>query len=185
MRGREGFTTCPGCGARFRESALDETGLCPECSDESELENLSDLDDEEERGVKTSDIKFINGIKFKNGVRVHGAACRGGGHKSPHHLLDDPVIAREMCAEARSAAQLAIAGALTGLAAGSIADVPAAAPEGEDVMLSVKEAAARTGLSTGALYRDKTLPFRVQLSPGRVRFSSKGIDAFIRAKTAA
>jgi hypothetical protein len=36
-----------GCGLRIRENALDEEGLCPECADEDEPENFSDLDDDE------------------------------------------------------------------------------------------------------------------------------------------
>jgi predicted DNA-binding transcriptional regulator AlpA len=106
------------------------------------------------------------------------AACfrKAPKHVNPHELLDNPALGAEMCPEARRSAQLAVAAVLVGLAAPGPADeAPAATPEGGDAMLSVKEAAARTGLSTSALYRDKNLPFRVQLSPGRVRFSAAGI----------
>jgi hypothetical protein len=44
---QEAPARCVGCGLRFRENALDEAGLCVECRGEFELENFSDLDDEE------------------------------------------------------------------------------------------------------------------------------------------
>jgi hypothetical protein len=47
MRGREIPDRCLGCGAGLPESALSAEGLCEECAGEAELENFSDLDDEE------------------------------------------------------------------------------------------------------------------------------------------
>jgi predicted DNA-binding transcriptional regulator AlpA len=129
----------------------------------------------------------IKGIRFEKGIRFHPASCRGGGHRSPHHLLDNPGTASEMCAEARSAAQLAIAAALTGLAtAGLVAHEAPEAPEGEDRLLDVKEAAKRLSVSTGWLYRNAgTLPFTKRLGPWQLRFSEAGLLAYIRAKSAA
>ena len=44
MRGREGVDSRLGCGACLPE--VNDDGLCPDCEDEAELENFSDLDDE-------------------------------------------------------------------------------------------------------------------------------------------
>jgi len=59
------------------------------------------------------------------------------------------------------------------------------APRGSDdgdVLLDVNEASVKTGLSKGALYRGKNLPFRIQAGPATVRFSSRGSDKWIQAK---
>ena len=142
---------------------------------------------------------YINGIRVtKSGVRVHGAACKGRpGHIKPPELICDPAIAPGMCGEARTAAQLAIAAALTGLAVGAVADAPAAAPEGDQradpsaatalgSLLTVAEAALRLKVSKGWLYRNAgALPFTVRLGEGQLRFSEAGIQAHIRAKSAA
>jgi hypothetical protein len=58
------------------------------------------------------------------------------------------------------------------------------APIDGDRLLVVEEAAAKLGLTCDYLYRRKDLPFRVSVAPGQVRFSLKGIEKFIRAKTA-
>jgi predicted DNA-binding transcriptional regulator AlpA len=55
------------------------------------------------------------------------------------------------------------------------------APVASDRLLEVDEAAARLTLTKSHLYK-KTYPFTVRLSPGRVRFSSRGIDEFIRRR---
>ena len=50
----------------------------------------------------------------------------------------------------------------------------------QDELLPVEEAAARLGVSEDWLYRrTKSLPFVVRVG-GRVRFSAKGIDRFIK-----
>ena len=53
-----------------------------------------------------------------------------------------------------------------------------------DRLLTIEQAAQRTGLSRGALYRRKDLPFRVQVGPATVRFSSRGIDKWIISRRA-
>ena len=63
-----------------------------------------------------------------------------------------------------------------------VTSVPA--PIDGDRLLIVEEAAAKLGLTCDYLYRRKDLPFRVSVAPGQVRFSLKGIEKFIRAKTA-
>jgi predicted DNA-binding transcriptional regulator AlpA len=55
--------------------------------------------------------------------------------------------------------------------------------EGER-MLDIKEAASKLGVKKDYLYRHKELPFRVNVSPGQLRFSLKGIEKFLRAKMA-
>jgi predicted DNA-binding transcriptional regulator AlpA len=61
-------------------------------------------------------------------------------------------------------------------------DVPA--PVDGDRLLIIGEAAAKLGMTEGYLYRRKDLPFRINVAPGQVRFSLKGIEKFIRAKSA-
>lgn len=56
--------------------------------------------------------------------------------------------------------------------------VPAVA----DVLLTAAEASRRLGIEVSALYR-RRWPFKVTLSPGRTRYSSAGLDRFIRSKT--
>ena len=52
-----------------------------------------------------------------------------------------------------------------------------------DRLLVIEEAAAKLGMTGDYLYRRKDLPFRVNVGSGQVRFSLKGIEKFIRAKT--
>lgn len=57
---------------------------------------------------------------------------------------------------------------------------PGAPAEGEDRLLDAAEAAERLGTSKDFLYRDsKKHPFTVRLSPGRLRFSSRGIEKYL------
>jgi hypothetical protein len=51
-------------------------------------------------------------------------------------------------------------------------------------MLNIEEAASKLGVKKDYLYRHKELPFRVNVSPGQLRFSLKGIEKFLRAKMA-
>lgn len=55
--------------------------------------------------------------------------------------------------------------------------------EPQDQLLTAEEAALRLRLPVTHLYR-KDYPFKVRLSPGRVRFSSAGIERFIRSRRA-
>jgi predicted DNA-binding transcriptional regulator AlpA len=55
-------------------------------------------------------------------------------------------------------------------------------PVPTDELLTAEEAAARLSVPKRHLYR-KTYPFRVQVSPGRVRFSSLGIDRWIQRRS--
>ena len=56
-------------------------------------------------------------------------------------------------------------------------------PNAGDRLLVIEEAATKLGVTEDYLYRRKNLPFRVNVGPGQVRFSLKGIEKFIRAKT--
>jgi len=50
---------------------------------------------------------------------------------------------------------------------------------GADRLLTLDEAAERLGTSKDWLRRQKTLPFRVEVSPGQVRYSAEGMTRFI------
>ena len=65
-----------------------------------------------------------------------------------------------------------------------LTDRPESADPAEegDRLLDVDEAAARLSVTVDFLYRHKKLPFRVNLGPGQIRFSSLGIDRYIRQK---
>jgi predicted DNA-binding transcriptional regulator AlpA len=79
-----------------------------------------------------------------------------------------------------SAAQNALAAAL---ADGGM-DCPRGSISEPEVLLTVEQTAERLNMTKDALYRAaKTLPFAVRLGPGQLRFSSAGIDQWIRAKT--
>lgn len=61
------------------------------------------------------------------------------------------------------------------------------APEGAgaeaDQLLDVRQAAAKLHVSADWLYRRAgTLPFTVRPSPGRLRFSTRGIERWIRQR---
>jgi predicted DNA-binding transcriptional regulator AlpA len=49
-----------------------------------------------------------------------------------------------------------------------------------DRLLVIEEAAAKLSMTEDQLYRRKDLPFRVKLGPGQLRFSSNGIERYIR-----
>jgi predicted DNA-binding transcriptional regulator AlpA len=51
-----------------------------------------------------------------------------------------------------------------------------------DELLTAEEAAQRLRVPTRHLYR-KAYPFTVRISPGRVRFSSNGIDRWIQRRS--
>jgi hypothetical protein len=55
----------------------------------------------------------------------------------------------------------------------------AATGDGTDRLLTLDEAAAVLAVAPDWLRRQKTLPFRVPLSPGQVRYSARGIDRYI------
>jgi predicted DNA-binding transcriptional regulator AlpA len=51
-----------------------------------------------------------------------------------------------------------------------------------DRLLDVEEAATRLRTTPDWLSRQKALPFRVELSPGQVRYSEQGLDEWIATK---
>jgi hypothetical protein len=57
------------------------------------------------------------------------------------------------------------------------------APVAYDDLLTIEEAARELRTTTDWLSRQKTLPFRVELSPGQVRFSRRGIRRYVAART--
>lgn len=55
--------------------------------------------------------------------------------------------------------------------------------EDEDRLLTAKEAAARLGVTTDYLYRNKDLPFRVRLpNSSKALFSSTAIDRHLKSR---
>ena len=57
------------------------------------------------------------------------------------------------------------------------------APAGEDLLLTVKQAAQKLGVPKDWVYRRaKKLPFTVRLGPRHLRFSLRGIEGFIRQR---
>ena len=56
---------------------------------------------------------------------------------------------------------------------------PSANGNGEDRLLAVDEAAERLSVTRDLLRRQKALPFRVEVSPGQLRYSAQGIERFI------
>jgi predicted DNA-binding transcriptional regulator AlpA len=111
--------------------------------------------------------------------------CRKRGqHVTAAELLRDTGALGEMCPEARRAAirQLTVVAAAIAAQMDAEDDDQPVTSE-TDRLLDVDAAAAVTGLSVDQLYRRKNLPFRVQAGPGTVRFSVRGIERWIRAKT--
>lgn len=100
-------------------------------------------------------------------------------------LAADPRQASELPPEA-----LAALASKCAVAHGAIASAQAArliagdmATGGSDKLLTIEQAAERLSITKDALYRmSKTAPFAVRLGPGQLRFSSAGIDEWIRAK---
>jgi hypothetical protein len=105
-------------------------------------------------------------------------------------LAGDPLRARGLPADALAALAARCAAVQSALASAQLALVldsgttGAPAPNDGDRLLVVEEAAAKLRVTEDFLYRRKDLPFRVSVAPGQVRFSLKGIERFIRAKTA-
>lgn len=54
-----------------------------------------------------------------------------------------------------------------------------------DQLLTVQETAERLSVTVDWLRRQKTLPFRVELSPGQIRYSSQGLARHIRIRQGA
>jgi hypothetical protein len=58
---------------------------------------------------------------------------------------------------------------------------PPAQEADADRLVGASEAASMVGVEVTALYR-KQWPFRIAVSPGRIRYSLRGIERFIRAR---
>lgn len=54
--------------------------------------------------------------------------------------------------------------------------------DARDRLLTLPEAAAQLGVPEGWLKKRPDLPFRVVLSEGTVRYSARGLEAYIRAR---
>ena len=104
-------------------------------------------------------------------------------------LARDPARASDLTADALAALAARCAAGQSVLAAAQLALIvnggttEAPAPNDGDRLLVIEEAAAKLAVTEDYLYRGKDLPFRVNVGPGHVRFSVKGIERWIRAKT--
>jgi len=95
------------------------------------------------------------------------------------------VITERTITEAEPAALPSILGELarlTALATLRLTTPTVAAVEPDDVLLTVEQAALRLGLTVEQLARNRSLPFRRVVSPRRVRYSSRGITRFLKAR---
>jgi hypothetical protein len=105
-------------------------------------------------------------------------------------LARNPSRASDLAAHALAALAARCAAVQSVLAAAQLAllvngaTIEVTPPLDEERLLGIKEASAKLGVTRDYLYRRKNLPFRVTVAPGQVRFSLKGIEKFIRAKTA-
>lgn len=102
-------------------------------------------------------------------------------------LLADPGCAAEIPAEAAPALLALVAAELARLAAVQAALAARLATTGkpaadEDGLVTADEAAVQLGTTKDWLRRHPALPFRVELSPGQVRYSRRGIARFIAAR---
>ena len=70
---------------------------------------------------------------------------------------------------------------LAALQARAAARLLARRPQPPDRLLDLDEAATRLATTPDWLARQKTIAFRVELSPGQVRYSERGIDEWIAA----
>lgn len=99
-------------------------------------------------------------------------------------LARDPARARDLPPEAARdlLAQLAPLQALLLAQAFRSSASANGQPDREDRLLTVKEAAQRLGVSADTIYRRKPWPFEVRPSGRSRRFSSQGIDRYIRQR---
>jgi len=88
-----------------------------------------------------------------------------------------PALLAQVAAEQARLAALGVA-----VAARMATNGHGAAAEGR--LLTIDEAAERLGVTRDWLRRRSELPFVVKLSEGVVRYSSRGIDAYIAARLA-
>ena len=81
------------------------------------------------------------------------------------------VLAYLAAVQARLAARLAARGPV---------EAPRASP---DELLDAAQAAILIGVTKDWLYRRKTLPFRIEVSPKQTRYSRRGIERWLAART--
>lgn len=99
----------------------------------------------------------------------------------PLHALD-AMIATASPAD-RAALIVGLAARLATLGAGMVQSTPQ--PADADRNLDVHEAAHRLGMSAAWMYRHGAeLPFSVRVGARRLLFSERGLDAYIRRKSA-
>jgi predicted DNA-binding transcriptional regulator AlpA len=98
-------------------------------------------------------------------------------------IADDPQLTADLSPDAARALWLRAHVALGALAPLVASPVPCTSETGEERLLTVDEAAAKLGMTKDWLYRKAArLPFTVRPSPGTLRFSSLGIERYIRQR---
>jgi hypothetical protein len=93
--------------------------------------------------------------------------------------LADPAQVADLPAEALPALLAQLVAVQTAMAARLALVVPAASNGDHDRLLTIEEASERLAVTKDWLRRRPKLPFIVKLSEGVVRYSARGIAAFI------
>jgi excisionase family DNA binding protein len=98
-------------------------------------------------------------------------------------IAADPAAAVSLSVAAKDILVRRCAVVLAALSAGG-GDEETNHAEAPDRLLDVKEAAERLGCHPDTLYRRASeMPFAVRLGPGQLRFSSNGLDSYIRQRS--
>jgi hypothetical protein len=119
------------------------------------------------------------------GVKVSAANCNAERSLGLDEIAGNPDLVRSISPEAAAELILKCAAVQSALATVVYQANTATAPAQRDELLTVAEAADRLSLSTDYLYGNSSdLPFTVRIGSA-VRFSSNGIDDFIRKRRGA
>jgi len=96
-------------------------------------------------------------------------------------LMMNPARAQLLSAEEAGMMLAKLAGVQTVLMGRVLSSSGNGKESSEDTLLDVKQASERLNCTTDWLYRNsKKLPFTKRLSPRQLRFSSKGIDKYLK-----
>ena len=98
-------------------------------------------------------------------------------------LMMNPARAQLLSAEEAGMMLAKLAGVQTVLMGRVLSSSGNDKESSEDTLLDVKQASERLNCTTVWLYRNsKKLPFTKRLSPRQLRFSSKGIDKYLKSR---
>jgi hypothetical protein len=99
-------------------------------------------------------------------------------------LVIDPARVGEVPSELVPVLVLRVAGILAALSSRNVTiDRVAGEPVGDDELLDVNETARRLAVSRDWVYRNgKVLPFAMRVGTRHLRFSSRGLDRWLRTR---